>query len=174
MKNLSAILMICFQLGTAVALRAQATPPSPAAGQPKTQAAPEEPLPVLAVPPGYRYEVRGRRDPFVNPIPPPPPAPAVPAKPARPAGLKGIDIAELTVLGVYISKDDPAMTRVILQVPGMRAPVIASRGDAFFDGAIKEIRQDSVIFTMMDPGNKPRNPSEEKVKPLHSTAGDKK
>src|SRR5881396_2398437 len=43
------------------------------------QKPPQEPLPVLAVPKDYRYTPRGRRDPFVNPIP----------KPVTPAAAAG-------------------------------------------------------------------------------------
>src|SRR5205823_11152412 len=39
--------------------------------QPQQQPPPEEPPPVFAVPKEYRYNARGRRDPFVNPIPKP-------------------------------------------------------------------------------------------------------
>jgi hypothetical protein len=150
-----------------------------AQGQSKTPAAvPEEPRPVLGVPPGYHYDAHGRRDPFVNPIPKPLPSAVAAAKveAARPPGLKGASVADVSVSGVFISKSEPTMTRAILQVPGMRAPVIASRGDLLFDAVIKEIRPDSVIFTKVSEANKPGNPSEggEVTKKLRSTAGDKK
>ena len=42
-----------------------------------------EPLSVLAVPAGYRYDPHGRRDPFVNPIPKPVKDEAAAAKHAK-------------------------------------------------------------------------------------------
>jgi len=68
------------------------------------------------------------------------------------------------------------MSRAILLVPGLRAPVIASRGDALFDAVIKDIRADSVVFAKVSPGSKPGTAPEggEEIKKLRSTAGDKK
>src|SRR5437868_5613743 len=83
----------------------------------------QDPAPVLAVPPGYRYEPRGRRDPFVNPIPKPAPATAPAAQLVRPPGMKGALVEEVTVVGVFVAKD-ASMTRAILSVPGMKAPVM--------------------------------------------------
>jgi len=175
MKYRLAILICCFEVIVATHVFAQANPPAQKPLKPA-----EETPPVLAVPTGYRYEAHGRRDPFVNPIPPPPvappPPPGPPPPPPRPLGMKGVDVDAVSILGVFVSKVDPAMTRAILQVPGLKAPVLASRGDVLFDGVIKEIRADSVVFTMMTPGNKPRNPADERdvVKKLRGTAGDKK
>lgn len=165
MKYRIAILILCavtaFELSALAQVHVQ-VPPA-ASVTPKGS---DEPVPVLAVPQGYRYDARGRRDPFVNPIPKPAP-PAVPeAQAARPSGLKGALVEEVTVVGVFVSKDDASMTRVILQVPGVKAPVIASRGEALFDAVIREIRPDAVVFAMS--GNR------DVVKKLRSTAGDKK
>jgi hypothetical protein len=68
------------------------------------------------------------------------------------------------------------MSRAILLVPGLRAPVIASRGDVLFDAVIKDIRADSVVFAKVSPANKPGTAPEggEEIKKLRSTAGDKK
>jgi hypothetical protein len=78
--------------------------------------------------------------------------------------------------GVFVSKNDPSMSRAILLVPGLRAPVIASRGDVLFNAVIKDIRTDSVVFTKIPPGSKPGNAPEgdEEIKKLRSTPGDKK
>src|SRR6185369_10968262 len=77
-----------------------ATPPPP----------PDDPPPVLAVPKDYRYDARGRRDPFVNPVPKPVSAtPVVPA--VRPPGLKGVLMSEATIAGVVTSRE-PSMNVV--------------------------------------------------------------
>lgn len=145
--------------GFAQVKTAPSTPPT----TPRTV---EDPPPVLAVPQGYRYEPRGRRDPFVNPIPKPAPPAAPEVQAVRPPGMKGALLEEVTVVGVFVARDDASMTRAILSVPGIKAPVMASRGDALFDAVIKEIRADGVVFAMS--GNR------EVVKKLRSTAGDKK
>jgi len=174
MRQRLAILILCFGLLAANAFaqgKAPAQPPSKA----PAAAAPEEPRPVLAVPQGYRYESHGRRDPFVNPIPKPPPGPKPDAPPPRPPGMKGATVTEVSLVGVFIAKD-PAMTRAILKIPTMKAPVLASVGDLLFDAVIKEIRMDSVVFKMFPAGKKPSDASEnqEVVKKLGSTAGEKK
>src|SRR6516225_6687201 len=76
----------------------QAQPQNPAP-PPKQQE--EQPLPVLAVPKDYHYNARGRRDPFVNPVPKPViPKSEVPAIVARPPGLKGVLVAEAQIIGI--------------------------------------------------------------------------
>jgi hypothetical protein len=179
MKYRLAILLFCFELTVALPVMAQTKAPAPV--QPKAPAAAPapEPLPVLGVPDGYVYKPGGRRDPFVNPVPKPLPGTArtdVPHEPARPPGLKGATVEEVTLSGVFVSKTEPSMSRAILLVPGLRAPVIASRGDALFDAVIKDIRPDSVVFAKVSPGSKPGTAPEsgEEIKKLRSTAGDKK
>lgn len=171
MKYLYAVLIFCFGLMVTLPTFAETNVPS---STPVT-VVPEEPRPVLAVPQGYRYDSRGRRDPFVNPVPKAPPAVvATEVKPERPLGLKGALVSEVAVLGVLVARDDDSMTRAILRVPGMKAPVIVIRGESLFDGAIKEIRPDAVIFARK-PGKDSSDPSEDRelVKRV-SSAGDKK
>jgi hypothetical protein len=179
MKYRLAILLFCFELMVALPVMGQTK--APAQVQPKAPAAApaQEPLPVLGVPEGYEYKPGGRRDPFVNPVPKPPPGVAhadKPLEPPRPPGLKGATVEEVTLSGVFVSKSEPSMSRAILLVPGLRAPVIASRGDVLFDAVIKEIRPDSVVFAKVSPGSKPGTAAEggEEIKKLRSTAGDKK
>jgi hypothetical protein len=90
--------------------------------------------------------------------------------------LKGATVDEVTVSGLFVSKSEPSMSRAILLVPGLRAPVIASRGDELFDAVIKEIRSDAVVFTKRASAEKPgATPAGgEEIKKLRSTAGDKK
>jgi hypothetical protein len=121
---------------------AQTTPPP---AQPQVEEAP----PVLTVPRGYRYDPRGRRDPFVNPIPKPPPdEPPVPI--VRPPGLRGVLMTEANLLGVVTSRE-PSMNRVVIGAPGART-YFGAPGDSLFDAVIKEIRPDAVVFTLAPPG----------------------
>jgi len=150
---------------------------SPLFGQGDPKAAPkvqDDPVPVLAVPQGYHYDAHGRRDPFLNPVPKPLVASTAVLEPPRPPGLKGALVSEVKLMGVWVSAD-PASTRAILQVPGMKAPVLAMRGDALFDAVIRDIRQDMVIFTAVAAPGKTLSPTEPKtiLKQLR-LAGDKK
>jgi len=176
MKYLLAVLLFCFVLVVAMPVIAQVKPPAQAQPNAPAAAPAEEPRPVLGVPAGYEYLPRGRRDPFVNPVPKPPPGPGPvgkPPEPPRPPGLKGALVKEVTLTGVFISKTDPAMSRAILLVPGMRAPVIATKGDVLFDGVIKEIRPDSVVFTKASRADKDGNPSigGDEILKIRTTAG---
>ena len=157
------------------AAAASKTPAPPAKGATKGKAkAEEDPTPVLSVPEGFRYEHGGRRDPFVNPVPPPPKAPPeVPV--VRPDGLPGVLVAEAKIAGTITSKE-PGMTKAIINAPGKRT-YFAVKGDTLFDGIIKEIRSDSVVFTMISPSTKRPVDRETIVKTGTSagtTAGEKK
>lgn len=138
----------------------------------------DDAAPVLTVPEGFSYESRGRRDPFVNPIPKPPPAPPKAddaAATARPDGLPGVLVAEARITGTVISKE-PGMTKAIITAPGKRT-FFAVRGDTLFDGVIKEISKDEVVFTMISPSTRQPVNREMTVKTgaiAGTAAGDKK
>jgi hypothetical protein len=136
----------------------------------------EDPAPVLSVPEGFRYNPKGRRDPFVNPVPPPPKTTVRDTiVVVRPDGLPGVLVAEAKI-GAIVSSKEPGMTRVIINAPG-RKTYFASKGDILFDGIIKEIRTDSVVFTIVDPTTKRPVDRESTVKTGTSagtTAGEKK
>src|SRR5215475_9065385 len=106
----------------------------------------EEPSPVLAVPKDYRYNARGRRDPFVNPVPKPKGIAAAPA-PLRPPGLKGVAVREALIAGVVTSKV-PSMNVVIISAPGAKAPYFAHVGDQLYDAVVKSIKLDTVTFAL--------------------------
>ena len=150
------VLVISLVATVLLTTRMGAQTPAPAPQQKQAQA--DEPPPVLAVPPGYKYDPRGRRDPFVNPIPKPvEPEPEIPV--VRPPGLRGLLIAEAVLVGVVSSKE-PSMNKVIIQAPGNKT-YFAGRGDALFDAVIKEIRPDAVVFTLVGrPGSRGQPPQE--------------
>src|SRR5436305_10910211 len=100
--------------GLAGFLEAQAQKP------PASTVQAEEQPPVLSVPKEYHYNTRGRRDPFVNPVPKPKETPAVAARApqcAQPQGLKGDLVGQATIVGVVTSRD-PSMTVAIIGAPG--------------------------------------------------------
>jgi len=127
----------------------------------------EEPPPVLTVPKDYRYNARGRRDPFVNPVPKPKPVAGAPAAPVvRPPGLKGVLVSEAQIIGVVTSKE-PTMNVVVLGAPGAKASYFARVGDQLFDASVRRITVDTVTFALNSPGPDPNAPREivRKVRP---------
>jgi hypothetical protein len=131
--------------------------------QPQKPAAPaqqdDEP-PVLSVPKDYHYNARGRRDPFVNPVPRPPQKPGPPPPPpiaVRPPGLKGVLVTEADIIGIVVSRE-PSMNVVTIAAPGGKR-YFARIGDSLFDAVLKGIRADSVTFTVTAPGD-PSAPKE--------------
>ena len=121
----------------------QAQPPAPKPPE-------ETPLSPLAVPKEYHYNGRGRRDPFVNPIPKPAPsAQNVPRGPRPPdcppsQGLKGILIGQASIAGVVTSRE-PSMNVAIISAPGGKT-YFAHIGDGLCDGVVKSIKLDIVTF----------------------------
>ena len=114
---------------------AAATPtPPPAAA---VQGAP--PAPQGA---GYSYDPAGRRDPFVSltgrgsdvPLP----------GGSRPAGVPGLLVTEITVKGVLKSPRGGYLA--LVQAPDNRTYIVHG-GDKLFDGTIKAITQDAVVFS---------------------------
>src|SRR4051794_35915906 len=106
---------VCFFMSILVAGLSLPAFPQAQPAKPPAAAPVEEPPPVLAVPKDYHYNARGRRDPFVNPIPKPvrqaekaPPPPV-----ARPAGLKGVLLSEAEIAGVVVSRE-PSMNIVTI------------------------------------------------------------
>ena len=105
----------------------------------------EEALPALTIPAGYRYDPAGRRDPFVNPVPPPPVVDTGPVIPTvRPSGLPGVLLNEAQLTGV-VTSDEPSMNVVVIVAPGNRM-YFARPGAELFDVVVREIRSDGVVF----------------------------
>jgi type II secretory pathway component PulC len=146
-------LFIAAMLGQSAYPQAKAPAKNQKASEKAKQEEEDDKPPVLSVPPGYKYEVKGRRDPFVNPIPKPAAPAAAPPPIPRPEGLRGQDVGTIKITGVITSRE-PSMNKVIIVAPGKKNPYFASRGDALFDAVIKEIRSDSVVFTMVSPATR--------------------
>ena len=137
-------LVILFSLPMALVLGvvAQAAFQQPRPGQPPPPPTEGETLPVMAVPQSYRYDSRGRRDPFVNPVPKPKTTAIVPI--IRPKGLAGVMISEAQIAGIVWSHE-AEMNRAVIAAPGGRT-YFAKKGDALFDAVIKDIERDGVVF----------------------------
>ncbi len=154
---LISILTLAFSL-TVFPQAAEQKPPAAAAP-------PEEPPPVLAVPKDYHYNPRGRRDPFVNPVPKPKAAVVAPPS-ARPPGLKGVLVAEAEIAGVVVSRE-PSMNVVTIAAPGGKR-YFARVGDSLFDAVVKSIKMDTVTFALTNPGGDAKAAREivRKVRPM--------
>jgi hypothetical protein len=158
------ILSSTLLLGSSLAVFPQAQSQKPPAPQ-------EEAPSVLTVPKDYRYNSRGRRDPFVNPVPKPKAAEIAQAK-SRPPGLKGVMLNEAQIAGV-VTSGEPTMNVVVISAPGARAAYFARVGDQLFDAVVKNIRMDAVTFTLTASNNDPKAPREI-VRKLRSSPGDNK
>jgi len=130
----------------------------------------EEPVSPFSVPKEYHYNTRGRRDPFVNPVPKPKETPAVAARApqcAQPQGLKGVLVGQATIVGVVTSRD-PSMTVAIIGAPGGKT-YFARAGDALCDAVVRSIKLDVVTFSpTLVAGNdqRPARDIERKVRPM--------
>jgi len=113
---------------------APATPPpepapsAPAASQP------------LERPAGWSYDPEGRRDPFLSLL-------GRGNDPAmsgsRPPGVAGLLIADVTVKGILRSGSG---FLAMIQAPDSKTYIVRA-GDRLFDGSVKSILQDTVIFS---------------------------
>ena len=116
---------------------AQKPAPPPAATQGAAGATP--PAPSGA---GYSYDPAGRRDPFVSLTARGGDLPS--AGGARPAGIAGVLVSEVTVKGVLKSPKGGFIA--LVQAPDNRTYMIHP-GDKVFDGTVKTITQDAVVFS---------------------------
>jgi hypothetical protein len=164
-----ALLFPSLVLVSSLALFSQTPPQNPAPPA-------EDETPVLTVPRDYRYNAKGRRDPFVNPVPKPKPEPAAVAAAApvvqRPPGLRGVSVADAQIAGVVTSRE-PSMNVVIIGAPGTRTPYFARVGDRLFDAVVKSISMEEVTFTVTAPGVDPKAPREV-VREVRPKAGEEK
>jgi type IV pilus assembly protein PilP len=125
----------------------------PAAPQPTPPAAPSG-APPASPPPapqgaksasgeaGYSYDPAGRRDPFVSLTARGGDLPA--GSGARPAGAPGLLVNEITVKGVLKSPKGGLIA--LVQSPDNRTYIMRA-GDKVFDGTVKAITQDAVVFS---------------------------
>jgi len=161
MKLTKAISAVLLMIITGVDLPAQAK--KPAAPPPPPV---DEGPPAMSVPASYKYERRGRRDPFVNPVPKPVKAEAeVPVQ--RPPGLKGVLVSEATIAGIVWSKE-ASMKRVVIAAPGGKT-YFAQMGESLFDAVVKEIQRDGVVFEVKAKDGQGRNTSREVTRKILPT-----
>lgn len=111
-------------------------------------AAPGVPAPgAPAAPPaqsgaGYSYDPAGRRDPFISLSGRG--GEVTTAAGARPPGIAGLLVGEVTVKGVW--KSPKVGFVALVQAPDSRTYIIQA-GHKVFDGTVKTITQDAVVFS---------------------------
>lgn len=116
---------------------APAPPPAPGTGTPP--ATPPAPAQSGA---GYSYDPAGRRDPFVSLTGRGGDLPAPGS--ARPPGAAGLLVNEITVKGIWKSPKGGFLA--LVQAPDNRTYLVRG-GDKVFDGTVKAITQDAVVFS---------------------------
>jgi hypothetical protein len=118
---------------------------TPIGAQSNPQAAGEKPTPVpepveAAPQPPFKYDAEGRRDPFLS-LAGRGTDPGTPAM--RPSGISGLTIAEVTVKGII---RDRSGFLAMLESPDHKTYVVRA-GAKLFDGSVKAIAPDRVIFS---------------------------
>jgi hypothetical protein len=136
-----------------------ASPGSPSASTGTTSSEPALPI--------YKYEQRGRRDPFrsldVTTLVQAASAPIV-----RPPGLKGQLVSEIKIVGIVKSQGG-----LMAIAEGYRNKTyFIHPNDILYDGKVVEIRKDSVQFTQTLTDNFGKKLSQQVVKKLYPTRGE--
>ncbi|PYV92574.1 MAG: hypothetical protein DMG05_04360 [Acidobacteria bacterium] len=115
----------------------------------------------------YKYEAKGRRDPFrtldvVNSI-------QITAAPlVRPPGIKGQLVSEIRIVGIVKSKGN-----IMAIAEGYRGRTFFIHPkDDLYDGKVIEIRNDSVVFTQTLTDSLGKKVSRQVVKKLYPTRGE--
>jgi Tfp pilus assembly protein PilP len=128
-------------LAAPVVQSAAAQPGAPSGQPPKPAEQPPAPAPPPPQGAGYSYDPAGRRDPFISLVG----GVEVASNPgARPAGVPGMLVNEVTVKGVWKSSRGGFVA--LVQSPDNRTYTIKT-GDKLFDGSVKAITQDAVVFS---------------------------
>jgi Tfp pilus assembly protein PilP len=122
------------------------TPEQKPEQKPVAPATPATPADKNAPPPapgaGYSYDPSGRRDPFVSLTARGGDVPV--AAGMRPGGVPGLLVGEVTVKGIFKSPKGGFLA--LLQAPDGRTYSV-KQGDKVFDGSVKVITQDTVVFS---------------------------
>ena len=145
--RMSAVALLCL-LAAAAPLAQTGAKPEPAQAAAPTSAAPVPAAPAAAAttptpvepPVGFTYDAEGRRDPFLSLLGR---GNDSRTTTARPAGVPGLLIADVTVKGIVRNRGG-----FIAMIAGSdNKTYIVRPGDKLFDGSVKSIVQDKVIFS---------------------------
>ena len=128
MRAVLALLGLALSAATAFAQQpASAPPPTPAPAPPPAAQ-------------GFTYNPEGRRDPFVSLLRRGGDSPRGDA--VRPAGMAGLLVSEVSLRGIVASR-----TGFVAIVQGADGRTyIVREGERLFDGAVRSITQDTLVF----------------------------
>ena len=117
--------------------------------------------------PNYKYEIKGRRDPFRS-LDVTRTIQAASAPIVRPPGLRGQLVSEIKVVGIVKSKGG-----LLAIVQGYRNKTFfVHANDVLYDGKVLEIRNDVVILNQTLTDNLGKQISKQVVKKLYPTRGE--
>ena len=138
--------------GLPVALVARGTAQPPTAPESVSAVTAPEPVPAVTAPEPvpavtetveqpelYSYDSEGRRDPFVSLLAR---GTDLPSDRERPDGLVGLSVNEVALRGVVLSE---GAYFAVLEAPDNRTYIVRA-DDRLFDGSVKEITADSIVF----------------------------
>ena len=128
---------------------------------------PSQSISQAVVIPSYKYEAKGRRDPFrsldvTNSIQ------TTSAPIVRPPGLKGQLVSEISLVGIVQSKGE-----YLAMATGYRGKTYFVRPkDELYDGRVMQIRSDAVVFNQILTDSQGKKLSQQVVKKLYPTRGE--
>jgi hypothetical protein len=160
-------LWLAAQQKPAATRNAPAAPAVPSAAE--TAATPAAPAAPPAGDLNYKYEIKGRRDPFraldVSSNFQSTQAPIV-----RPPGLKGNLISEINLVGIVRSG-----TGLVAMAQGYRnRALLLHSKDSLYDGTVVEVRSDAVIFSQTLKDDEGKTMTQQIIKKLQPTRGEGK
>ena len=162
------VVMICFGLNQALAQQPSKSNPGKTPAAP-AQAAPATPVRTsqAVVVPTYKYEAKGRRDPFRS-LDVSTTIQASTAPTVRPPGLKGQLVSEINLAGIVKSKN-----QYMAMATGYRGKTyFLQQNDDLYDGKVLEIKSDAVIFSQTLTDSQGKKLSQRVVKRLYPTRGE--
>jgi Tfp pilus assembly protein PilP len=171
-QTVFATYVLVFHFGFAQALAqqpAKSNPGEKAPAAPAHAAPATTPVPTsqAVVVPTYKYEAKGRRDPFrsldVSATIQASTAPAV-----RAPGLRGQLVSEINLAGIVKSKN-----QYMAMATGYRGKTyFLQPNDDLYDGKVIEIKSDAVIFSQTLTDGQGKRLSQRVVKKLYPTRGE--
>ncbi len=163
----TAILGSCAERAGAQSTAAKSVKAAPSAASARTVPAP---APLPAQPEGdlnYKYELRGRRDPF-RPLDLVSTFQTSQAPMVRPPGLKGQMVSEIRLVGIVQSSNG-----MLAMAQGFKnRSFFLHPNDILYDGKILEIRKDAVVFSQTLKDIEGKTLTQQVIKKLQPTRGE--
>ena len=162
-------LVFCFGLAQTLAQKPAKSIPGEKTPAAPAHAAPATPVPTsqAVVVPTYKYEAKGRRDPFRS-LDVSATIQASTAPTVRAPGLKGQLVSEINLAGIVKSKN-----QYMAMATGYRGKTyFLQPNDDLYDGKVIEIKSDAVVFSQTLTDNQGKRLSQRVIKKLYPTRGE--